>query len=83
MSPNVSKRPPGHVRKRPVLEDFQKRHYVWRRVLPPIYMLPIIDQSHNSSTELKYYSKFILLVSVTNNNNSREPATPIILSLII
>ena len=48
-----------------------------------IYMLPIIDQSHNSSTELKYYSKFILLVSVTNNNNSREPATPIILSLII
>ena len=46
-------------------------------------MLPIIDQSHNSSTELKYYSKFILLVSVTNNNNSREPATPIILSLII
>ena len=43
-------------------------------------MLPIIDQSHNSSTESKYYSKFILLVSVTNSNNSREPATPIIVT---
>ena len=32
MSPNVSKRPPGHVSKRPVLEDFQKRRDVWRRL---------------------------------------------------